>query len=151
MNGNRSELVFGTPGTQQTIEQSELKTAVSNNERNIPITKHDDVSYNQKKIEGYLLNEKHPKGCSKAKFMKDVLGYNQGDSQIFHKNIVDAIVDKIPFKTVVTPYGVRHTYNTELIGKGGGTVKANVVVVVQRDNGSIIYKIITVYPNKKGR
>ena len=83
--------------------------------------------------------------------MKDVLGYTKSDSRAFHKNVVDSITNKTPSKTVNTPYGVRHTYNTELVGKNGGRVKANVVVVIQRDNRRITYKIITVYPDKKGR
>lgn len=151
MNGSSSGLVHGTLGTQQTIEQTELKTAVMNNELNHPITKHNDVRYSKKKTEGYLLNAEHPKGGSKAKFMKDVLGYSQADSRSFHKKVVDSITNKTPSKTVNTPYGIRHTYNTELIGKTGGKIKANVVVVVQKDNGRITYKIITVYPDKKGR
>ena len=97
----------------------------------------------------YLLNTEHPQGGSKAKFMKDVLGYSQSDSHIFHKNVVDAITNKTPEKTVNTPYGLRHTYHTELIGKNGNKVKANVVVVIQKDNGRTTYKIVTVYPDKK--
>ena len=85
------------------------------------------------------------------KFMKDVLGYTKSDSRAFHKNVVESITNKTPSKTVNTPYGVRHTYNTELVGKNGGRVKANVVVVIQKDNRRITYKIITVYPDKKGR
>ena len=44
---------------------------------------------------------------------------------------------------------MRHTYHTELIGKNGNKVKANVVVVIQKDNGRTTYKIVTVYPDKK--
>ncbi len=118
---------------------------------NPPVSKKSDVRYSQKKTTGYLLNTEHPKGGSKARFMKDVLGYTKSDSHTFHKNVVESITNKTPTKTVNTPYGVRHTYNTELIGKNGGKVKANVVVVIQKDNGRITYKIITVYPDKKGR
>ncbi len=118
---------------------------------NPPVSKNSDVRYSQKKTTGYLLNTEHPKGGSKAKFMKDVLGYTKSDSRAFHKNVVDSITNKTPSKTINTPYGVRHTYNTELVGKNGRRVKANVVVVIQRDNRRITYKIITVYPDKKGR
>ena len=118
---------------------------------NPPVSQKSDVRYSQKKTVGQLLNTGHPKGGSKAKFMKDVLGYTKSDSRTFHKNAVESITNKTPTKTVNTPYGVRHTYNTELIGKNGGKVKANVVVVIQKDNGRITYKIITVYPDKKGR
>jgi hypothetical protein len=121
----------------------------SNTKGSAPVTRTGNVRYNQKKTEGYLLNTEHPKGGSKAKFMKDVLGYTQSDSHLFHKNVVDAITNKTPEKTVNTPYGLRHTYHTELIGKNGNKVKANVVVVIQKDNGRTTYKIVTVYPDKK--
>ena len=121
----------------------------SNTKGSSPISSTGDVRYSKKKTESYLLNTKHPQGGSKAKFMKDVLGYSQSDSHIFHKNVVDAITNKIPEKTVNTPYGLRHTYHTELIGKNGNKVKANVVVVIQKDNGRTTYKIVTVYPDKK--
>ena len=62
---------------------------------------------------------------------------------------MNAITNKTPEKTVNTPYGLRHTYHTELIGKNGKKVKANVVVVIQKDNGRTTYKIVTVYPDKK--
>ena len=116
---------------------------------NPPISKTSDVSYSQKKTEGYLLNTNHPQGGSKAKFMKDVLGYGKNDAKLFHKNVVESIKGKTPAKTTVTEYGTKHTYHTELIGKKGGKVKANVVVVIQKDNGKATYKIVTVYPGKK--
>ena len=114
-----------------------------------PVSKAGDVRYSQKKTEGYLLNSSHPQGGPKAKFMKDVLGYGKNDSKIFHKNVVESIKGITPTKTSTTPYGTKHTYNTELIGKNGGKVKANVVVVNQKDNGRVTYKIVTVYPGKK--
>ena len=98
---------------------------------NTPVSKTGDVRYSHKKTVDYLLNPNHPQGGSKAKFMKDVLGYTQKDAKLFHKNVVSAI------------------HNTELISKSGAKVKANVVVVIQRDNGRTTYKIVTVYPGKK--
>lgn len=114
-----------------------------------PVTKNSDVRYSKKKTEGYLLNENHPVGGPKAKFMKEVLGYSKEDSKLFHNNIVSAIKDKVPSKSEATQYGTKYTYNTKLIGKNGSAVSANVVVVIQKDNGRTTYKIITVYPDKK--
>lgn len=116
----------------------------------IPIKSLGDVRYSKKKTEGYLLNINHPKGGSKARFMKDVLGYSSTDSKLFHKNIVKSIIGKTPDKTEVTPFGTKHTYKTTLIGKAGESVSANVVVVIQKDNNRSTYKIVTVYPDKKG-
>ena len=120
-------------------------------QNNAPVSSPRDIRYSKKKTEGYLLNINHPKGGAKAKFMKDVLGYSQSDSKAFHKNIVASLIGKIPTKSETTPFGVKHTYNTKLTSKDGKSVSANVVVVIQKDNGRITYKIVTVYPDKKGK
>lgn len=116
---------------------------------NAPVIKSGNVRYSKKKTEGYLLNENHPSGGSKAKFMKDVLGYTKKDSKLFHENIVNAIKGKIPSQTEETNYGIKHKYKVSLVGKNGDSVSANVVAVIQKDNGRTTYKIVTVYPNKK--
>ncbi len=56
----------------------------------------------------------------------------------------------ISAKTETTPYGTKHTYHTRIMGKNGDAVSAKVVVVIQKDNGRTTYKIVTVYPDKKG-
>ncbi len=114
-----------------------------------PISKRGDVRYSAKKTQGYLLNTNHPKGGSKAKFMRDVLGYTTSDSKMFHNNVVNSIINREPTKTVQTQYGLKHTYHTTLIGKDCKSVSANVVAVVQKDNKRVTYKIVTVYPDKK--
>ncbi|MDY6065226.1 MAG: hypothetical protein SPI59_02735 [Finegoldia sp.] len=57
-----------------------------------------DVEYNESKMENYLLNTTHSKGKSKAKFLKDVLGYKSGDGKILHNNLVNAVLNKKPVK-----------------------------------------------------
>ncbi len=114
-----------------------------------PISKHGDVRYSAKKTQGYLLNTEHPKGGSKARFLRDVLGYTANDSKKFHNVVVGAIINREPTKTIQTQYGLKHTYHTVLIGKDGKSVSANVVAVVQKDNKRMTYKIVTVYPDKK--
>ena len=114
-----------------------------------PVHSFGHVRYSRKKTEGYLLNPNHPKGGSKAKFMKDVLGYAQSDSKLFHKNVVASLIGKPPTKTEETQFGTKHTYRVKLFGKKGDSVSANVVVVIQKDNGRITHKIVTVYPDKK--
>lgn len=114
-----------------------------------PVTAVKDVRYSKKKTEEYLLNPNHPVGGAKAKFMRDVLGYSQADSHLFHKNVAKSLVGKTPFRTEITPYGTKHTYRIQIIGKNGGAASAKVVVVIQKDNGRITYKIVTIYPDKK--
>lgn len=83
----------------------------------VPVNSLGDVRYSKKKTEGYLLNPNHPIGASKAKFMKEILGYSQEDAKLFHKNVVSAIIGKMPTKSEQTKYGIKYTYNTILQGK----------------------------------
>ncbi len=112
-----------------------------------PVKALGDVRYSKKKTEGYLLNLSHPKGGAKAKFMRDVLGYTQNDSRLFHRNVVSSLIGKTPTKTETTPFGIKQTYKVVLFGKKGNSVSANVVVVIQKDSGRTTYKLVTVYPD----
>lgn len=114
-----------------------------------PITSTKDVHYDPNKFKNYLLNENHPTGGAKAKFFKDVLGYTLEDSKKFYKNIVSSILNKSPQKSEKTDYGLKHTFKTKLISNNNKEISANVVVVIQKDNGNSKYKIVTVYPDKK--
>lgn len=122
-------------------------TKGASNSNTAPIKNTSDLQYSQQKTEGYLLNPNHPVGAAKAKFMKDVLGYTQSDSKLFHENVTKSILGKTPTKSETTQYGVKHTYRTTLVGKSGQRVSAKVVVVIQKDHGHVTYKIITVYPD----
>lgn len=124
---------------------SNTKGASKNN--SAPVKNSSDLQYNQQKTEGYLLNPNHPVGAAKAKFMRDVLGYTQNDSKLFHENVTKSILGKTPTNTENTQYGIKHIYHTTLVGKNGQNVSAKVVVVIQKDHGQITYKIITVYPD----
>lgn len=147
----------GTAGSQSTIDQFNSEIDAIRNEQRVsdlskaPIQRPGDLRYNKKKAEGYLLNKDHPQGGPKAKFMEDVLGYSKADSRKFHKAVVDSLIGKIPGKTQQTEYGLKHTYNTKIKGKNGKSTSANVVVVIQKDNKRITYRIITVYPDRKDK
>lgn len=65
--------------------------------------------------------------------MYDVLGYTADDAKTFHSNIVKAVINREPIKTVQTQYGLKHTYYVVLDGKNGNRVNANVVVIIQKD------------------
>ncbi len=116
-----------------------------------PIKKQSDVRYDANKITKYLLNENHLIGGSKAKFFKNVLGYDSSDGKKFHKNVVLAILNKTPIKSENTKFGLKQTFKTKLIGKNNKEVVANIVVVIQKDFKRTTYKIVTVYPDKKER
>ena len=122
-------------------------TKGANNSNSAPIKNTSDLQYSQQKTEGYLLNPNHPVGAAKAKFMKDVLGYTQSDSKLFHENVTKSILGKTPTKSETTQYGVKHTYHTTLVGKSGHSVSAKIVVVIQYDHGHVTYNFINVYPD----
>lgn len=108
-----------------------------------------NLPYNQPKMEDYLLNPDHPQGGSKAKFLEEVLGYSNGDSQALHDNIAAALSGKEPSKTTTTEHGVKYEYEIKLRSRDDASTTANVTVVVQRDNGSDDFRIITLVPRKK--
>lgn len=133
MGAGRSGLFYGTHGSKSVP----------------PITERKNLRYSQKKTCEYLLNPNHPKGGSKAKFFVEVLGYSVLNPKHFHEAVCQSIVGRLPVKTEMTPYGIRHTYHTTIKGLNGKLHSANVVVAVQKDNGRITYKIVTVYPMTK--
>ena len=95
------------------------------------------------------MNPAHPTGASKAKFMREVLGYMQSDAKKFHKNVISSIVGKQPSKSEETPYGTKLVFQTKLKGINGKQLSANIVVVIQKDKGRKTFKIVTVYPGEK--
>lgn len=108
-----------------------------------------NLKYDETKMEKYLLNLKHPEGSSKAKFLKDVLGYNNGDGKELYDKIRKALIGTYPERVTKTISGVKQEYNIKLESKNGQFITAKVVVIVQKDNGKTFYRIITMYPGKK--
>ncbi|MDY6019172.1 MAG: hypothetical protein SPJ15_05965 [Anaerococcus sp.] len=115
----------------------------------VPIRNKNDVEYNKNKMENYLLNNEHPEGKSKAKFLKDVLGYKSGDGKTLHDHLVNAVINKKPVKVENTSYEIKNTYKIKLVGKNNEKITANVVCIFQKDSGQTKYRIITVYPDKR--
>lgn len=103
------------------------------------------------KYENYLLDINHPTGGSKAKFLKDTLGYGKGDGKALHQAIGEAIDGKIPNSVEKTKYGTKFKFKTTIKGKDGAYHQANVAVVVQNDNGKDTWRLITITPGKKDK
>ena len=101
------------------------------------------------KYDGYLLNLDHSDGGSKAKFLKEVLGYEKGDGELLHSAISDAINNKYPDEIENTKFGTKYTFRIKIKGKNGRYEFANVIVVVQNDKGKTTWRIITLYPGEK--
>ncbi len=105
---------------------------------------------NKNKIENYLLNLNNEKGKSKAKFFIEVLGYSNNNSKQFYDNLIDSIKNKIAIKIVKTEYGEVREFHEKIKSISGKYEYANIVIVVQKDNGKTSYRFITAYPDKKG-
>lgn len=110
-----------------------------------------DYKESMPKYDGYLLDINHIDGGSKAKFLKDVLGYEIGDGARLHKAIGQAIDGKIPDKVKITEFGTKYNFNVKLFGKDGNEYSANVTIVVQNDNGKTMWRLITLTPGKKDK
>lgn len=105
----------------------------------------------KQKYEEYLLNPDHIYGGSKAKFLKEVLGYEKGDEIKLHNAISEALNGKIPNKVIHTEFGTKYEFNVKLKGKDNKFYPANVVIVVQNDKNKINYRLITLIPGKKDK
>ncbi len=110
-----------------------------------------DYKESEPKYDGYLLKSDHVDGSSKAKFLKDVLGYETGDGQKLHNAIGRAIDGKIPTKVKNTNFGTKYNFDIKLKGKDNNFHSANVIVVVQNDNGKTSWRLITLIPGKKDK
>jgi hypothetical protein len=141
---------FATENSISTIQSNQVKDKnkyeiVAENGTYIA----NNLKYDNNKMETYLLNTNHEKGGSKAKFLSETLGYNKGDGLVLHNNIRNALIDKVPTKITKTPSGLKQEYDIKLVAKDGSIKTAKVVVIVQKDNGTSVYRIITLYPGKK--
>jgi hypothetical protein len=129
--------------------ENEEKTNTSNlNNDKFDINKF-SYSDSQTKIENYLLNLENEKGKSKAKFFIEDLGYSKNNPKEFFDNISNALVGKKPTRIENTNFGEVREFHEKIKGLNGKYEYANIVVIVQKDNGKVTYRIITAYPDKK--
>lgn len=145
---------------QLTLENQEYENKVESLETNKQISDSineqfdtNNFSYidSKGKIENYLLNISNDKGSSKANFFIETLGYSKSNPKELFDNIQEALNGKIPTRIEITIYGEVREFHEKIKSKKGKYEYANIVVVVQRDNGKISYRIITAYPDKKER
>ena len=138
---------------QNQMYENKVKEIESNHNRTNDFVNINETNFPFKesinKYENYLLDLNHKKGGSKAKFLKEVLGYKSGDGEKLHKAILEGIKNKQPDNVENTNYGVKYTFNTSIKGLDGKYEQANVIIVVQNDNGKVTWRIVTLYPGKK--
>ena len=61
-----------------------------------------------------------------------------------------SIYGKIPIKETTTKYGNVLEFHEKIKSISGEYKEVNIVVSIQKDNGAEKYRIITIYPGKKG-
>ena len=152
---NKSGLGIGVGSSPQgSITQTEFDNKVKDlmkNELKPFDSSKFDYKESEPKYDGYLLKLDHVDGGSKAKFLKDVLGYEKGDGQKLHNAIGKAIDGKLPDKVNNTEFGIKYNFNVKVEGKDGRFYSANVTIVVQNDNGKTTWRLITLTPGKKDK
>lgn len=148
---------IGTKGNpQQSFEQNNYSNKINElNEINkiaaSRFNKKDlDYELSKSKIENYILDIDHPTGWSKAKFFIETLGYSKINSKQFFENISFAIDNKVPYKVTKTKYGIVCEFHEKIKGVNGKYAYAKIIASIQKDNDKSKYRIITVYPDKKG-
>ena len=136
---------------QNQVYENKVKEIEENKNLNLDTFDINKFSYSdsQAKIENYLLNLENEKGKSKAKFFIEILGYSKNNPKEFFDNISNALNGKKPTRIENTNYGEVREFHEKIKGLNGKYGYANIVVVVQKDNGKVTYRIITAYPDKK--
>ena len=151
---HNSHLGVGTGiSTQGSFEQGNVDSKIIELQKNYNSFNSSSLSYEESKnkIANYLLDLNNQKGKSKAKFFIEVLGYSSSNPKEFFDNLSKAIDGKIPLKVKYTEYGEVLEFHEKIEGTNGRIKYANIIIIVQKDNGKTNYRIITAYPDKKER
>ena len=153
----KTGLFVGTSGAgQRSFENYEYEDKVKELEEKDEYNRKEfdknELSYDlsKSKLENYLLNINHPVGGSRAKFFINVLGYTHDKPKQLFDNVSDAINGKIPVKDTTTKYGRVLEFHEKIKSISGEYKEVNIVVSIQKDRGAEKYRIITIYPGKKG-
>lgn len=145
--------ISGTSGSPQlSISNFEHDSKVKELESKLCFDSN-ELSYVESKIkiETYLLNKDHSKGGSKAKFFIDCLGYSKENPMQFFNAICLAIDGKIPIKERDTMHGHVLEFHEKIKSISEKYYEANIIISIQKDCGKLSYRIITIYPDKKGK
>lgn len=79
------------------------------------------------------------------------MGYNEGDSMKLHNAISETINGKTPDKVTKTQHGIKCNFYTKIKGNNRKYHHANIIVIIQKDNGKATWRLITLTPGKKTR
>jgi len=103
----------------------------------------------KEKIVTYVLDINHSRGGSKAKFFIEILGFSPTKPEQFYNSIKEAITGKAPIQKTQTKYGLKYEFHEIVNGVNGISITANVIIIIQRDNEKITFRLISAYPGKK--
>lgn len=146
MNGTSSGHANGTPGTQITIEQSELQSTVADNESNVagsmPNCK--AAVTPTEKFTKYSLDYDNPNAKGKAEAYEKGLGYTKDNASGLISQVHNYVASgNPPYEVSQSQYGTKFKYRIPVTGPNGNT--KNVIAVYQIDNGQSMPRLITNY------
>ena len=103
----------------------------------------DEVEVQAQKITNYLLNEKHEKGKSKAKFFNQELAISPDDWLYLHGQFIDAL-NKEPFKDIqLGNFGIKFCALLPIKGRNGRSAIVKTVWIVRPGERA---SLVTAYP-----
>jgi filamentous hemagglutinin len=101
------------------------------------------IEIDPRKLRDYLLNEEHPEGGPKARFLL-ALGFERSDPWVLAGELREVAANGTPAPPVESPYGSKVIVDGTLRGASIRTVW-----IVDRQGGP--FRFITAYPRKSDR
>ena len=146
MNGTTSGQASGTPGTQITVEQSELQNNVTSNEAGIKssMPNYKEAVTPREKFVNYSLDPNNPNAKGKAEAYEKGLGYTKSNAEGLISQIHSYVTaGNAPYEVSQSEFGTKYKYRIPVTGPNGKT--KNVIAVYQIDAGKTIPRLVTNY------
>lgn len=146
MNGTSSNQVIGTPGTQNSLEQTELQNAAEQNGTAISSTMPncDKAVTPKEKFVNYSLDYNNPNAKGKAEAYEKGLGYTKANADGLISQIHSYVTSgNKPYEVSQSQYGTKYKFRIPVTGPNGNT--KNVIAVYQIDAGQSTPRLITNY------
>lgn len=99
------------------------------------------------KVKDYLLNMEHPEGGSKARWLKEALGYGPAEAEALTQQLIEGARGQPVVEVTQGPWGTRYVVVVFVEGIGARTGRAGKMKTVwQVDTGQTAPRLITAVP-----
>jgi len=112
----------------------------------MPIPQADAAYVPPEKLSGYLLDEDHPVGGSKAKWFRG-LGYDPADTAALERDLLTQVRQSENFIEKSSPFGTKYVVSGKITSPEG--IEANVVTVWIVELSDNRPRLVTAYPGDK--